>query len=380
MSSGEQGRGLPADLPAAARAGDITAGSVRGPRDAVELTVWRIWREHFGTAPVDVNSDYFELGGSSLGAVRLLAAVGQQTGVRLPLEAVLRAPTVAAMAALVRAGGTEDAQMSSLITIRSGARAPVLVCVHPIGGTVLWYRHLADALPAGVSVLGLQARGLDIRLEADTSIPAMARHYVADTLTTCPAGRVVLVGYSFGGLVAHEMAYQLAAAGTPPAGVLLLDTSITEEPGDPPSRARLLWSLAGHALGLDVDVEELVVLAPEERARRILDLATARGTLPPAFGTDRLHRLIDIYQVNSDAERAFRPGRYQGTVDLVRPREGRTDKESLAIWKRAASGGIRVHDVPGDHFNLIAEDNVHHVAGVVQRLWYSDRHPKGASR
>ncbi|MET8079258.1 alpha/beta fold hydrolase [Streptomyces sp. NPDC005303] len=370
----------PPDALDAARRGDITSGAVRGPRDMVELTVWGVWREHFDTAQVALDADYFALGGDSLGAVQLLARIHERTGVPLPLDAVLRAPTVEAMAALVRTGTlAERVPATTLVTIRGGERRPVLVCVHPIGGTVLWYRHLADALPEGVPTLGLQARGLDPALAADPDIPAMARRYIADTVAAAHApSDVVLVGYSFGGLVAHEMACQLADAGTPPAGVLLLDTPVAMGDEEPPSQARLLWSLVGHALGLDVDVEALAALDPRERAERILDLATRRGTLPPGFGTDRLTRLIDIYQVNSDAAYAFRPRVHPGRTDLIRPREGRTDEESLAIWRKHSLGGVAVHDVPGDHFNLIAEENVGHVADVVQRLWYDDERPPGA--
>ncbi|MFJ8487813.1 alpha/beta fold hydrolase [Streptomyces sp. NPDC094038] len=362
---------VPSDAPRAARLGDITSGTVRGPRDAVELTVWQVWREHFGAAGLTLDADYFALGGNSLDALGLLARIQERTGVRLPLDAVLKAPTVESMAALTRTGAlAEKPPSTSLVTIRDGVRRPVLVCVHPIGGTVLWYRHLADALPEGVPALGLQARGLDPALEADRDIPAMARRYVADTLAVHAARDVVVVGYSFGGLVAHEMACQLADAGTPAAGVLLLDTSVTLTPEEPPTRARLLWSLVGHALGLDVDVEELAALDPRERAERVLGLATRQGTLPPGFGVDRLARMIDIYPVNSEAERAFRPRTHPGRTDLIRPREGRTDDESLTIWNRSSLGGTVVHDVPGNHFNLISEDNVGHVADVVRRLWY----------
>ncbi|MYT09021.1 MULTISPECIES: alpha/beta fold hydrolase [Streptomyces] len=370
----------PPDALDAARRGNITSGTVRGPRDAVELAVWGAWREHFDTARVTLDADYFALGGDSVGAVSLLARIRERTGVQLPLDAILRAPTVEAMAALARTGArAEQVPATSLVTILGGERRPVLVCVHPIGGTVLWYRHLADALPKGVATLGLQARGLNPALTADPDIPAMARRYIADTVAAAYApGDVVLVGYSFGGLVAHEMACQLADAGTPAAGVLLLDTPATTSLEEPPSRARLLWSLVGHALGLDVDVEELAALDPQEQAERILRLATRHGTLPPGFGTDRLTRLIGIYQINADAAYAYRPGVHPGRTDLIRPREGRTDEEDLAIWKRSSLGGVAVHDVPGDHFNLIAEENVGHVADVVQRLWYDDERPPGA--
>jgi thioesterase domain-containing protein len=360
-----------ADAPAAGEMPDITSGSLRGPRDATELTLSRIWQENLGVTRLPLDADYFAAGGTSLGAVRLLARVREQTGADLRLEQILDAPTVEKMSVLVRSG-TAAAAPSCLLDLRAGTRRPALACLHPIGGTVLWYRHLADALPDGVPVLGLQARGLLPGHEPDRDIPAMAARYRAETLRRFRPGELVLAGYSFGGLVAYELACQLAAAGTPPRGVLLLDTAVRREPEDRPTRARMLWSLVGHALGLDVDVEALAALDPPDRAARILALATEQGTLPPGFGVDRLMSLIDIYPVNAEAERRYQLPRYPGPADLILPREGRADRESREIWAQACAGGLRVHEVPGDHFNLIAEDRVTAVAAVISRLWYPD--------
>jgi thioesterase domain-containing protein/acyl carrier protein len=372
--TGAQQTWRPADAPPIGQRPDMTSGLTRGPRDALELTIWRIWREELGATVLPLDADYFRLGGTSLGAIRLLAKVREQTGLKLPLEAMLEAPTVETMTALVRSGAPPimPGQRTSLVSIRGGVGRPALVCAHPIGGTVLWYRHLADALPDDVPTVGVQARGLDPARAPDPSIESMSAHYVADVLAEYDPAEVVLAGYSLGGLVAYEMARQLAAAGTPPAGVALLDAPISEQPEEPLTRARLLWSLVGNALGLDVDVETLAALPAEERTDRILRLATEHGKLPPGFGTDRLARLIDIYPINSEAARLYRPQPYPGVVDLIRPMDGRTDDESLTIWTRV-SGAVRVHDVPGNHFNLVAEDNVEHVAAVFREHWYTDR-------
>jgi thioesterase domain-containing protein len=280
------------------------------------------------------------------------------------------------MTELVRSGVPPimPGQYTSLVPIRGGARRPALVCAHPIGGTILWYRHLADALPEEIPTVGLQARGLDPTLEPDPDIRSMAAHYITDTLREYAPADVVLAGYSFGGLVAYEMACQLAEIGTPPAGVALLDAPISEQPEEPMTRARLLWSLVGNALGLDVDVNLLAALPSAERTERVLRLATEHGRLPAGFGADRLTRLIDIYPINSEAARLFRPRDYPGVVDLVRPIGGRTDAESLAIWTRVSRGGVRVHDVPGNHFNLVSEENVPHLAELFCRLWYGPKH------
>lgn len=343
--------------------------ALRDPRDATELTLLRIWRESLGIDRLPLDADFFSVGGTSLDAARLLASVHQQTGAELRLDQIFEAPTVEAMAVLVREA---TAAPSCLVTIRSGIRRPALLCVHPVGGTVLRYRHLADAIPDGVPALGAQAYGLMPPNEPDRDIPAMAARYLAEAAGRFRPGDLLLAGYSFGGLVAYEMACQLAAAGTPPRGVLLLDTAVSRQPPDPPARARLLWPLVRHVLGLDVDVDALAALDPVERAERVLALATEQGTLPPGFGVDRVLSLIGMYPVNAEAERQYQLRRYPGPADMIAPEEARAGEESLQMWAGACAGGLRVHRVPGDHLSLIAQGRVAAVAGVIARLWYQE--------
>lgn len=336
------------------------------PRDTTELVLLNIWRTQLRRPELTLDEDFFAAGGTSLRAVRLLAEVRRRTGVSLPLTAIASASTVEAMARLLREGYAEPA--GAPVVICAGAARPVLVCVHPLGGSVLWYRHLADALPAGQACVGMQARALDPRLSPDADIPSMARNYLAELATGYRPEELLLVGYSFGGLVAFEMAHQLSLAGTAPAGVVLLDTAVTRRPQPPASRARLLWSLVNHNFGLDLSADELATLPPDQMRSRVLEEAVRRGVLPPGFGLERLARIVDIYPINAEAERTYRLPRYPGRIELIRPADGRVDEESLQLW-REHSGEVRTHGIGGSHLDLLSPEHVHGTAEILARCY-----------
>src|SRR5262249_10227318 len=147
------------------------------PRDAVELALARLWEDLLGLPSADVRADFFELGGHSLLAVRLLAAVRSRFGRDLPLAALFRAPTIEALAVLLR---EEDSAAAAgpLVEIRSGGSRRPLFCVHPAGGNVACYAALAHHLGTDRPVYGLEARGLRSGEAPRHAIEEMAAAYV----------------------------------------------------------------------------------------------------------------------------------------------------------------------------------------------------------
>ncbi|AOR32332.1 hypothetical protein BFF78_15765 [Streptomyces fodineus] len=341
------------------------------PRTPTELLLQSIWLAHLPGNSVGVHEDFFAAGGNSLGAVRVVGAVRRQWEVRLPLSALAQGHTIARLAALLdgEQDPAETGQPSCLVPLQTGTGSPTVVFVHPLGGGVLWYRFLARMLPQDVRCLGVQALGLRPEAEPHRDIPSMAEHYLKELSSVCPPGELLLVGYSFGGLVAYEMAHRLEREGSPPRGVAVLDAAVPD--GDAPTtgRARLLWSLVGHALGLDLDVEELASLPAEQLTERLLKAGIEQGALPEELGREQLARLVEIYPVNAEAERVYRLPSYDGPVDLVRAAGGRVDERSVAAW-RSACPGTRVHDVTGDHLDLLSRENAPAVMAVLGAVWF----------
>jgi pimeloyl-ACP methyl ester carboxylesterase len=165
---------------------------------------------------VGIQDNFFELGGDSLLATRLLEQVNQQFEQNLPLSDLFLAPTVEQFASLVEKHGdphSNPQSWSPLVPLQPAGSKPPLFCVHPIFGVVLPYYELAFHLGKDQPFYGLQPFGIDGLHPPLTSIEEMAACYIKALRQVQPQGPYRLGGWSFGGLVAFEMAQQLHQAG-----------------------------------------------------------------------------------------------------------------------------------------------------------------------
>ena len=201
------------------------AGAGRGPGSVREEILCAAFAEVLGLDKVGVEDNFFELGGHSLLATRLIARIRTLLGVDVEVRTLFQTPTVAGLA--TRIGASPDADgLNSVLAIRArGDRAPIF-CIHPGSGTGWCYTPLARYVDEGRPIYGIQARGLDGGSELPDTVAAMAADYLALIRAIQPSGPYHLLGYSFGGLVAQEMAVGLQALGQDVASLILLDTRI----------------------------------------------------------------------------------------------------------------------------------------------------------
>ncbi|MFD6247047.1 thioesterase domain-containing protein [Streptomyces roseolus] len=337
-----------------------TPGTTRGTgRDGVELQLCDVWRKLLGRDDVGIHDDFFSLGGHSLLAIRLTVEVRRLFQVDLTAADLLSAATVAELAEIVRRGSAGH-HRGQLVRIQagSGSGSPVYA-LPPVSGTVLLYPPIARAMGADQAFWAVQSVGL---LPGETplgSIEEIAETFIEQLWTVHPRGAEWnLIGYSMGGLLAYETARRLKERGEPVGMVGLLDTRITvERSADPDFALRaLLW----RGLKLDLDVGWLRGLAPQERARELVERAVAAGTMPADFDADRLRRMIDMYQFNLDALAAYEVRPYDGTVTVFRvtdrSKESGTLPDDLG-WGAVAARAV-VCDVPGDHFTMVEPGQV----------------------
>ncbi|HEX2524309.1 MAG TPA: amino acid adenylation domain-containing protein, partial [Terriglobia bacterium] len=213
-------------LPAPDRARPESENAFVAPRDDLELQLTHIWEDVLGVRPIGVRDNFFELGGHSLLAARLLASIENRLGKKLPLATVFQGATVEHLAAILRQDA-KPAPRSSLVAIQPAGSKRPLFLVHPAGGHVFPYVHLARYLGPDQPCYGLQARGLEEGEEPHTRIEDMAADYIKALRTVQPIGPYLLGGWSMGGLVAFEMAQQLHAQGEGVDLLALLDARIT---------------------------------------------------------------------------------------------------------------------------------------------------------
>src|SRR5262249_32628341 len=156
------------------------------PRDVVERALLDIWEELLPVRPIGVTDGFFDVGGHSLVAVRMVARIKERFGRDLPLSTFLARQTIEALADVVRTD--RGAPHSPLVPLQpSGTRAP-LFCVHPGGGNVLCFQPLARRFAPDHPVYGLQDPSLYGGWGLDVPIEAMAARYVKEIRAVQTAG------------------------------------------------------------------------------------------------------------------------------------------------------------------------------------------------
>lgn len=202
-------------------AGDEKAAFV-APRDNLEEQLAIAWQNVLDVTAVGIHDDFFDLGGNSWMAVRLFTELQAITGHNLPLATLFRAPTIAALADVIRQD--DDAQTwTSLVPIRSTGSKTPFFCIHGVTGDILWLKELADLMDDEQPFYGVQARGLDGEAEPFDRLEEMAAYYLQQIRQVQPHGPYYLGGYCMGGDIAYEVARQLQAAGEEVPVLTVLD-------------------------------------------------------------------------------------------------------------------------------------------------------------
>jgi acetoacetyl-CoA synthetase len=189
-----------------------------GPHDLLIAIFERV----LGRGAVGPDDDFFDLGGDSILAIALMAEIEQVFGQDLPMTTVYDAPTVRALAEFIAVHARPVA--SCLVPLKPGKRAGALFIAHGLGGSVMELRRVANAIDTERAVYGIEARGLDGLSEPFDNIADMARFYVGAIRQVQPEGPYFLAGFSFGGLVALEMAQLLLREGESVQFLALLDS------------------------------------------------------------------------------------------------------------------------------------------------------------
>jgi thioesterase domain-containing protein/acyl carrier protein len=361
-------------LPEPEQSGDDLKAQFLGPRDDLELQLVQIWQDVLNVRSIGVRDNFFDRGGHSLLAVRLLSRIRQTLDVDLPLSVFFKQePTIEHLATHIRQhSDRETHEFSPLVEIQRGAFGPPFFCVHPSGGNILCYARLARHLGRDQAVYGLEARGVDARQSPLTSVEEMAASYIVAIQTVQPAGPYQLGGWSMGGVVAYEMAQQLQAQGQEVSLLALIDTSVpaTERSAEPDEISLMVSFAQDMGLfwqDLEISFEEMLQLNSEQQLAHLLELAIAASVVPPDIERAQIERLYHVFKTNVRAMLDYTPQPLQGRITLFKAEEPLPGSSRRNSWQDFASEGVEVYAVPGNHFTMIREPHVRVLAKNVAR-------------
>ncbi len=342
---------------------DITQRQFIFSRDTIELQLAQIWSELLNVTPVGVTDNFFDLGGNSILAVRLMTQIQKQFQKNLPLVTLFQSPTISELAHLLRSS-TDSIPWSTLVPIQLSGNGLPLFCIHPFGGNILCYQDLARYLGLKRPIYGLQAVGLNPEYEAHTQIEQMATHYIQELQTVQHRGPYFLCGWSMGSLIAFEIAQQISSQGEQIALLALLDpfTPSMMSPSMPEEDLALL------ALGLLGDInfnlEHLSQLEPDERLIYVIEQAKENNRVPSDFDLDQVRHLLHISKLNYQAEQNYQPQYYSGKIIIFKASE--TDADLETAWNELAPN-VEMHLVPGNHYNMLQQPHVQTLAQQLEK-------------
>lgn len=388
------------------------------PQDLLEYQLIQIWEKVLDIKPIDVQDNFFDLGGNSWMALRLIVEIEQLTGQYLPLTTLLQLGTISDLARGIRQK-MGKVLWSTLVTIQPGDNKQPLFCVPGAGGNGLAIsriaRHLGQSQPVYMFQVPLHEE--DDRASLST-IEEMAANYVEALLAHKPEGPYLLAGYSAGGLVAFEVAQQLQRKGQQVDLLAIIDVpaqsyyfkhlrdliqwlnrilkNVPEKEINQYIRLRDILFRLNYFLRLGYrELLQQYYMEIKHRVRRILRFIQfdrwqrtesirrklRRGpqqdnhTPTPSWNDSRKVEDGDLawqsqdrymrryFEMNSIAVKLYVPQPYPGRLVLFKSSEGylyseQRSPDHLLGWGRIARGGVELYEIPGNHMDIVREPNV----------------------
>ncbi|MEZ4590675.1 MAG: condensation domain-containing protein [Chloroflexota bacterium] len=380
------------------------------PRTPIEGVLQQIWQEVLGRSPIGIQDDFFALGGESWQALRFLARCEAETGIALPLSALIGGSTIAGLASQIE----QPVPASNVIQLRAGLPTVIPFFFVPgAAGNTLAVHRLAQKMSPDQPIYTFQMPTLDPENLPPAEMPLLARHYLEAIRTVQPHGPYYLGGYSAGGIFAYELAQQLTAHGEAVRLVAIIDMPA-------PNPAWKVWWRVSRLLAVGLHLtaarhERLYLLGRDawnratffrvqgfkQGLRRVGQRLWHIWRLPPAQKWQRLRQKVrpalpaltpgaefiardmdpsglydprarTLFGLYDRAIRQYLPAPYDGCVTLVRCPLGYGRKELRSPYTHYGWGKLAaqvvVHEVaaPG-HLALMQETAVTEVGNIIQQ-------------
>lgn len=343
------------------------------PNTPSEKIVAGIWQEVLGLNSIDVNDDFFEIGGHSIIGVKVMAKLEKDTGIRIPLVGLLKNPTIRSFAAYMDA---EFFTWDSLVPLKPTGTKPPLYIVHGANHQVLIFDALAQFMDADQPVYGLQSRGLNGIDKPHDSIDEMAAEYIKEILVSNPDGPYALAGFSYGGIVAYEMARQLRAQGKEVTILAQFDTYVFPQYY---YKSPLIKKVISVLYGIGkVGYLILNMFSNRKNFKRrseLLGLLFKGYYLRLRHGRAKQYEKqfnvpIELLEHHNKATSEYTITPQDLVIDLFRADEevNFVHDRDLLGWKKIASKGIRKHMVKGNHVDMFEKPQVKDFSIILQKV------------
>ena len=409
-------------LPAPTAWDRLQSETYEKPRTPTEEILAAIWQEVLGIEQVSIHDNFFELGGHSLLATKLISRVRKVLGAELYIRDLFAAPTLKAFAEMLahlkiplsnekssddqqrfmskqqylskpqavasnqprknmeigRNGHVDSSKAGMpLICLQPTGNRPPLIYIHPIGGGVSCYQKLVPYLEKEWPVYAIQAIDFLPTFVDDPSLEELAGHYIRSIQSLDPKGPYYLGGWSFGGVMAYEMARQLKEMGHRVQALTLIDSFLPNET----SRAAItnqktlidqFWRNLTN--GENLNFSEVGLEFPflhsnlEKTFSALFESGLKQKLLSLGMEVSHLSKLWQIFISLFKAYTQYSPKPYSGKIQLLQASD-----HSLAVktqakkkWNLLAKDGVEVIPIPGNHYSIFQPPFIESLASGLQ--------------
>ncbi|WP_375488463.1 thioesterase domain-containing protein, partial [uncultured Mycobacterium sp.] len=345
------------------------ADRYRAPATPTEETLARIYAEVLGLERVGVDDSFFDLGGDSLSAMRVVALINKSLDAHLAARTLFHAPSVRGLSQQL---GRDDSavELPPVEVFKEGTGVP-LCCVHEGNGQSYAYRGLSNFLDC--PIIGINQTLQNSEAEP-RSIRDMATNYANRLQALYADGPYNLLGWSFGGPVAHALAIELRRRGCAVHRLILVDpvlsanTAIKDDAADEENQgeSRLLTAfLRFSRIEIPEQAEPLTYGRAQELIRQ--QRQVVEFILPPR----QLFELaVSYHNANEVYLREHVPDVFDGDVIIFSATrsENKNDLCDPHNWRPYVTGDITVYSVDCEHDELMTTESLRLYAQQLKHL------------
>ncbi|MDZ8084266.1 MAG: amino acid adenylation domain-containing protein [Nostoc sp. DedQUE12b] len=355
-----------------------TNKSFIAPRNFTELALAKTWENLLNASPVGVTDNFFDLGGHSFLAVRLMAQIYDKFEHNLPLSTLFENPTIEKLAAIVSQPSRKSSN-SHLVAINSSGDKTPFFCIHGAGGNISPYFNISRSLGEDYPFYALEDSLEQDRPEI-ISVEETAARYLQEIRKVQPNAPYLLGGHCYGGVLAFEMARQLHNQDETVGLLVIIDAILPEtiiEPTDDDDAKFLLRIAESMKTDSDVDFsvpfEELRDLPLTEK----LNLINKKANF--IFSDAEIQDFLNYYKLfklHVQAMRNYVPQVYPQPITIFRASEEIihdfdnpewSSSDPLLGWGKYSSKPIKTVDILGDHFSILVEPHIQDLTKQLKR-------------
>ncbi|MFJ1546415.1 alpha/beta fold hydrolase, partial [Streptomyces sp. NPDC088246] len=330
----------------------------RPPRTPHEQTLATLFTETLNLTTITIDDNFFDLGGHSLLAIRLTNRINTTLNTHTTIHTLFQHPTIADLHDTLFQEA--DGELFGVLTYRAEGDLPPIFLLPAANGLSWCWSSLVRHLPAGHPVHGLQDPRLSSHDVEALAVKELAAIHLARIREIRGDGPCVLVGWSFGGTVAQQLAVEMEASGVDPSLLVLLDSYHGPDPAGEPTAAELVrTALDGLALP-SANAAELP--GGHELRRALTEIESPLSTLPDQV----IENLVLITRANHRAMTEHIPQPSRVPVLFLDAETGGAAPASH-LWRDGLAKDLESHQVGFDHQEIMKSEASPEIGSLISR-------------